>query len=235
MTKIKALVAAEWKQFMVLSTIILGVVGMTGVLNFSNPFLFQRFISEINPIAAILLSGILGMLSLSYLLSKGWFSIYKKENLKGSFRYAWLVVVFASIAIFIDWEIVYPADMNIPFPESLLFYPVMGFFVEMLFHVLPLTVLLFLLTSIFKNTNREKLMWLCIVIVAMLEPVYQILFMESFPTWAITAVGIYLFLFNLTQLFIFKKFNFVSMYLFRLIYYLIWHIGWGYFRLELLF
>ena len=208
---------------------------MTGVLTFSNPFLFRRFLGELNPIIAILGSGILGLLLFSFLILKGWFSIYKKENLKRVFGYSWLVVLIASIAIIIDWMIVYPEDMNIPFPESLLFYPAIGFFVEILFHILPLTVLLFLLTSIFKNTNREKLMWLCIVIVAMLEPVYQILFMESFPKWAITAVGIYLFLFNLTQLFILKKYDFISMYLFRFLYYLIWHIIWGSLRLVLLF
>ena len=208
---------------------------MTGVLNYSNPILFQRFIGEINPIAAILLSGVIGIILLSYLMSKGWFSIYKKENFKRTLQYSWLVAFFASVAIFIDWKIVYSKEINILFPESLLFYPAIGFFVEMLFHILPLTLLLFLLTSIFKKIEHEKLIWICIVMVSVLEPVYQVIFMDVYPTWSKAAVGVYLFLFNLTQLFIFKKYDFISMYLFRLIFYTIWHIGWGYFRLELLF
>ncbi len=235
MKRLQKFISTNRFQYKIFAALVIGVLGMTGILKYSNPSFFQRFIGEINPIIAILGSGILGLLLFSFLLVKRWFIICKKENFKKAFRYAWLVVVFASIAILIDWEIVYPEDMNIPFPESLLFYPAIGFFVEIVFHVLPLTVLMFLLTSIFKNANREKLIWLCIVIVAVLEPVYQILFMESFPGWAIVAVGVNLFLFNLTQLVIFKKYDFISMYSFRLIYYLIWHIGWGYFRLELLF
>ena len=68
MTKFKNLGAAENKQFIILSAIILGVTGMTGVLNFSNPLLFQRFIGEINPIVAIFFSGILGLLLFFFLL-----------------------------------------------------------------------------------------------------------------------------------------------------------------------
>ena len=40
---------------------------------------------------------------------------------------------------------------------------------------------------------------------------------------------------QLAQLLIFKKYDFNSMYAFRLVYYLFWHIGWGHLRLRLLF
>ena len=47
-------------------------------------------------------------------------------------------------------------------------------------------------------------------------------------------VSLHIFLINLIQLWLFKRYDFVSMYTFRLVYYLIWHIGWGWVRLEVL-
>ena len=83
-------------------------------------------------------SVILGFISLSFLLSKKWFTIHKKYSIKKVFPYAGLTVFFALVAILIDINIVYPADMNIPFPESLLFYPIIAFLVEIIFHVVPM-------------------------------------------------------------------------------------------------
>ena len=37
------------------------------------------------------------------------------------------------------------------------------------------------------------------------------------------------------ELLIFKRYDFIAMYAFRLVYYLIWHIVWGYARLRSLF
>jgi len=85
---------------------------------------------------------------------------------------------------------------------------------------------------------EEKNKWgdrICIVVVAVLEPTYQASHMSGFPIWSIIAVWTNLFLFNLTQLVIFKKYDFLSMYLARLIYYFVWHIAWGFNRLNLLF
>jgi hypothetical protein len=235
MTKFNELISAERNQYKVLVALLIGVVGMTGVLNYSNSFPFHRFIGRITPLLAMLFIAILGFLLLSFLLSKGWFSIYKKKSLKGIFRFSWLLVFFASIAILLDWKINFPKDINIPFPESLLFYPSIAFLVEIIFHILPLSVLLFFLTSIFKNIDYNKIIWVSILVVAMLEPTYQIIFMDSFPTWAMFIVWFNLFLFNVIQLFIFKKYDFISMFSFRILYYAIWHIIWGYFRLQLLF
>lgn len=38
-----------------------------------------------------------------------------------------------------------------------------------------------------------------------------------------------------TRLALFKRYDFVTMYTFRLVYYLLWHIVWGVIRLRLLF
>ena len=237
MKKIKELISRERSQYPVFIGLSIGIVVLTGILYFFDISLFRRFIGAINPLAASFLIVLLGFISLSFLLSKGWFTIYKKENLKGLFRRSSLAALFALITILVvDLNAPFPADINVFFPESLLFYPAIGFFVEILFHVLPLSILLIFLTSIFQNISHEKIIWICIFIVSLLEPVYQTIPMfSSGPLWAAVIVLLNLFLFNLSQLFIFKRYDFISMYSFRLAYYLIWHIVWGYLRLKLLF
>jgi hypothetical protein len=48
-------------------------------------------------------------------------------------------------------------------------------------------------------------------------------------------VGVHIYVFNALQLYVFKRYDFLSMYAFRLVYYLHWHVVWGYMRLQLLF
>jgi len=137
-------------------------------------------------------------------LKKG-FSIYKKDALMAFLRVSPITLLFAFIAIFVDLKMVFPAEMNIPFPEALLFYPAIGLVVEMLFHVLPLALLLFLTGLVFNHKNTNGLMWGSMIIVALLEPVYQVVFMEEDPLWAKMLTWINLFVFNLLSFLIPNK------------------------------
>lgn len=236
MTTIKVLISRDRLQYLIFFSLSLAVTGLTGMIYFTNDQPFERFIGKVNPLLAGIFIVILGGILLTVLLSRGWFEIYKKENLKGLHRSAGLAAILGIIMILVDLKIVFPADTNILFPASLLFYPAIGFFVEILFHVLPLTLLLVALTSLFRNLRFDKILWISIVIVALLEPVYQTLWMGGrYPLWAVAYVGFQVFLINLFQLIIFKRYDFISMYSFRLVYYLFWHIGWGYIRLKVLF
>lgn len=237
MSKIKELITQEWLQYQVFLGLSIVVMGLTGIIYFTNNQPFERFIGGLNPLLAGMLIIILGGILLTFLLSQGWFAIYKKENLKGLYRSSGLAAIFGLIMILFDLKIVFPADTNILFPESLLFYPAIGFFVEILFHVLPLSILLISLTSIFKNLSYKYIIWICILIAALLDPIYQIEWMGSlnrYPLWAVAYVGLHVFLINLFQLLIFKRYDFISMYSFRLVYYILWHIVWGYIRLKVL-
>ncbi len=157
MTKIKGLISKERSQYQIFIGLSIVVIVLTGILYFSDNLLFQRFIGGINPLIASFFIVFLGVISLSFLLSKGWFAIYKKENLKGLFRRSSLAALFALITILVvDLKVPFPADMNVLFPESLLFYLAIGFFVEILFHVLPLSILLISLTSIFIYGGETK-------------------------------------------------------------------------------
>lgn len=235
MEKLKALIAIHTFQFKVFTYFFVGVFTAVAILNFSKPFIFQRFLGAINPLFAFLLSGVLGYLFLSFLLLKKWGFIYRKKNVKALLSSFGLVLLFVCIAILVDLKIIYPADTHLLFPESILFYPAMAFLVEIIFHLVPLSLLLFLGTSLFRKTNAEIIFWNCIVITSLLEPTYQVFFMKGFPMWAAIVVWLNVFFFNLTQLVIFKKYDFISMYLLRIFYYLVWHILWGYFRLDILF
>ena len=238
LTQIMGLISRERLQYQVYCGVSIGVLGLTGILYFSNKLLFERFLGRINPILAFLLIIFLGGIFLSHLLSQGMFAIFIRENLEGLFRRSSLAALFVFISILVDFKVGFPAQMNILFPKSLAFYPAIGFLVEILFHVLPLSILFISLTSIFKNIRNENIIWICILIVALLEPIFQTMDMASsnqFPLWALALVGLNIFLFNLSQLLIFKRYDFISMYSFRLVYYLIWHIAWGYIRLKLLF
>jgi len=88
-----------------------------------------------------------------------------------------------------------------------------------------------------KNISDSKIIWICILIVSLLEPTFQTIMGSSnqSPLWAVAIVWLNLFLFNVSQLLIFKWYDFISMYSFRLVFYIIWHIVWGYIRLKLLF
>lgn len=233
--KFKKLIFIERKQYSFFTSFITVIVILTAILTCKNDILFERFLGELDPLATILFSIVLSFLLLSFLMYKGWFLIYKTGKLKDLLPFLGILALFAFVSIIVDWNIIFPKEMNILLPESLLFYPVIAFFVEFLFHILPLTILLIILNSVFKTISFDRLLWICVLLVAMFEPTYQTIYMGSYATWAIIVVWVNLYLFNITQLMIFKKFGFIKMYSFRLLYYLLWHIIWGTMRLDVLF
>jgi hypothetical protein len=230
--------STERLQYRVYLGVSLVVFSFTFVLYLSERRVFQRFLGSIDPIAAFLIVIVVGFILLSFLLTKKGFVIFEKENLMGLLRFAGLAALLGVIMIIVDTQIIFPADLNILFPQSLLFYPAIAFFVEILFHVVPLTLLIALMSSTLKNLHLNTISWISIAIISIAEPIYHSMGMmssEHFPVWAVAYVGFHIFLINFFQLLIFKKYDFISMYSFRFAYYLIWHIGWGYLRLFWLF
>ncbi len=236
--KNKASINHKPSQFLAFALLSLFALASAGMLYFSGSTAFQRFFGKINPLLAVLLVALAGIIAFSVLLFRGWFAIYNREHLRrGLLTAAALATPLGVLIILVDLAGVFPEGINVRFPESLLFYPAIGFVVEIVFHVLPLTLLLFLLTSLSRKLAFEKIVWPCIVLISVAEPVFQALLSASnhYPLWADLYVGFHIFLINLIQLWLFKGYGFVSMYAFRLAYYLIWHIGWGWLRLEVVF
>lgn len=225
-------------QFLAFALLSLFALASAGILHFSGSTAFQRFFGKINPLLAVFFVALAGVLAFSVLLRRGWFAIYNRDRLRrGLLTAAALATPLGVLIILVDLAGVFPADINVPFPDSLLFYPAIGFVVEIIFHVLPLTLLLLILTSLSRKLVFEEIIWPCMLLIAVAEPVFQAVLSASdhYPLWADLYVGFHIFLINLIQLWLFKGYGFVSMYAFRLAYYLIWHIGWGWLRLEVLF
>ena len=235
-SKIRQIISKERVQVIVYGIISVVLLTFTGILYVFNPLSFVRFFGSINPLLLVPVILGLGLLFLIFFVSKSWFNIYNKNNLKKMLKYQPIALLLASIAILIDIWFKYPEDTNILFPESLLFYPIMGFVAETIFHIIPLALILLVLNGILKNFNLQRYMWICIIIISLIEPIFQALSIPShFPLGVSIYMSFHLFLFNAIQLYFFKQYDFFSMYSFRLVYYLLWHIIWGYFRLGVLF
>lgn len=226
---------ANPSQYRIYFSLSIIVTALGSILYYLDADPFIRFLGNLNPLLAIIISIFTGLFLLKYLINKANFSIYKRSNTKNSLILIGLAFLFGIEIIVADiWFIEYPADINIPFPKSLLFYPTIGFIVEVFFHLLPLSIIIFILSQ-FSNLSLIKVIWISLISVSILEPIYQMWFVSQNSLLIVIYTGIHVFLFSLTQLLIFKRFDFISMYLFRLVFYSIWHIFWGYHRVDILF
>jgi hypothetical protein len=117
----------------------------------------------------------------------------------------------------------------------LAFYPAVGYVAELLFHVLPLALTLVVLQPFRKRLGTDRLVWLAIGFVAVLEPTFQVLFGGDLLSPLAVYTWAHVFAISLLQLAIFRRYDFVSMVTVRLVYYCYWHILWGVVRLDVLF
>lgn len=227
---------AKRNQYQILMGLSLIIALMSFVLNLWGSQGFQRFFGNNNPLIVVSIVIILSFVLLSWFISQGWFAIYRKKNLKDLLLPFSLVIPISVGIILVDSIVVFPESLNILFPESLLFYPTIGFVAEVIFHLLPLALLLAIFISFFKVANHNKIIWVSIFIVSIIESVFQIVgFIGVYVWWSIAYVLLHVFVINVIQLWLFKRYDFITMYAFRIVFYLIWHIAWGYIRLQVLF
>lgn len=197
---------------------------------------FRWILGELNPIIVFALASIVGAAALWLLQARYNFVLFMgKGTIPGLKLAAVLATVLAIAMVAADFFIRFPEDTNVPVPQALLFYPVVGFVAEIIFHVIPLALLLIILNSLGGWIGKERVIWLGFIVVAVLEPTFQVLFVGKIDTWGAVYTWIHIFAFNILQLYVFRRFDFVSMYSFRLVYYAYWHILWGVIRLNVLF
>jgi len=213
------------------------VLGLTTIAYSVDILVFRRLLGE-TPIVAGLLICIVGLVLLTVLLSGGRFWFYRRGNLNGLLYSSGLAAVFGAVAILADYVLrFYAADINVRFPESLLFYPAMGFYAEIIFQVLPLTFALTILSRMSKGEHGWRNVWIAILVASLFEPAFQVFPLVSgqFPVWFAFFEFFRIFLIIVSQLSFFRRYDFVTMYWFRIVYYSFWHISWGYLRIGLLF
>ena len=219
-------------QYAVLGGTALAAVALTAVQARLDRSVFERFIGGINPLAAMVAVGAVALAALPYLRRHARFEVITRDGLRSGIRFAFVATpLFAASAIAADLVLRYPEDMNVAVPEALLFYPAIAFLVEVLLHALPLALLVTVFAREGIRSNRQ--FWVLAAPVALIEAVVQA------ATAATTATAIFsglqLVAFGLVQLHVFRRFGFISMFGFRLVYYCLWHILWGSLRLPLLF
>lgn len=127
--------------------------------------------------------------------------------------------------------------MNVSAPGSFRFYPTIGYVAEVAFHLLPLSLFLLVLGMASRAPASDRLLWAGLLLTACAEPVFQVAFsLRSHSSTALEGfVAVHLLVYSVVALWVFRRYDFVTMYLFRFVYYAWWHIAWGTVRLHLLF
>lgn len=215
------------------AAIFLFAVAASAVLTWSDGSVYRFLLGDLNPLLVTAAAAILGAVALQCLAVLGWFPAGGASGRSVALASV-LGAALTVPVIVVDLMGGFPAELNVRFPESLLFYPSIAVVAEAAFHLVPLALLATVWRWISLELPRARLF--AIGIAALIEPVLQVVWgSDMSPTWANVYVGIHLLVFNVAALEIFRRSGFVALYGFRLGYYLVWHITWGYFRLPLLF
>jgi hypothetical protein len=124
-----------------------------------------------------------------------------------------------------------PKPPTVDFPLSLPAYLSGGILSEILLHLIPVVLLVWIIgTIILRGKWQEQVFWVVAVLVSLLEPVLQIggLYQMGLLSNAVIAcvLFVYIFAVNMTLLYFFRKYGFLATVASRLALYLIWHIVW---------
>lgn len=197
------------------------------------PSLFDAYLGGASPVLALVVICVCGWIALSSLNENGYFVLSRLESRRqGLLVAACLSLPFMALVTIVDLTQGFPQEINVPLPDSLSFYPVMGYVVELLFHAIPLALLLPLIGKVFRSWTAESQVTMCIVAVASLEATFQL---AQATKHLAVFTAVHLLLFGIVELYLWRRFDFVSMYAFRIIYYAYWHVAWGHLRLLWLF
>lgn len=226
------------RQFLAFAVLALGVFGATGLLAADQEHLFQAYFGSLDPFVAVGLVTAVGAFSLGVLNARYAFKIIRPEAYPlGPLRAASIATLFVAPVILVDVTLGYPREINVSLPHAFLFYPIMGYVAEIVLYVFPFCLMLFVLKRLLANAGTNTVIWSCIFHTSLLESVFQFAFAvaryDFSPVNAYTSVHV--FVFGIVQMYFFWRYDFMTMYVFRMAYYLLWHMLWSQMRLELLF
>ncbi len=137
------------------------------------PGAFTRFLGNVSPLVIFSIVCVAAVFLLHIL---GRWNGFDGSGLEASVSPAiWHGAAFAFVipAILVDTIVPFPPDMNVRFPQSVFFYPAIGFLVEVLFHLLPCTLLLLLARTPGADAGRGRIIWIILATVALIEPAFQ--------------------------------------------------------------
>lgn len=220
-------------DLVVLAAISLLALAAAAVLTYWSVSYFEPFIGSAPPALLIAVAAALGIPTLVYLQSRHWIHIRSPRNATAGLIVSFLLAsIFGAAIVIVDLLVGVGPVWTVPPPQSVLFYPAVAYVVEIVFHVLPMGLLLLLFGGLAGKYRPGNAFGSIAIGVALIEPVFQLYF--NLPGLMISfvdvIVGLHIYFINLAQLYIFRRFDFVSMLVFRLVYYLHWHIVWGFLR-----
>ena len=226
-------VRTQYVAFLALAAVLACLTAIQAVASRAD---YDRYFGGLPPTIVVLAAGAIGLGTLAMLRSIAGFRIVAGcatgRGIAVSAGYATLLAVAIIVA---DVLIGYPENTNVPVPQAFLFYPTVGFVAEVVFHLVPLTLLVLALRPLRHRIGIDRVVSIAVVITAVAEPTYQILFEGERLTWASGYTWVHVGAIAFLQLRVFRRYDFASLFAFRMIYYAYWHIIWGVIRLTVLF
>lgn len=144
---------------------------------------------------------------------------------------AW-TAVFALVVTLLDLAAPFDANINVPLPYSLLFYPALAYVAETLFHVVPLSVVMLLTRDDHSACVRARLRQLGLGCVVLIEPVFQAsLAAPGRPTWAEALTFMHIGAINALLVTLVVRRGPFAAFAQRVAYYAYWHVLYGELRL----
>lgn len=193
---------------------------------------FERLLGPLPPAATVAATGAIGVGALRFLESRGFWRAASRSRTTRGLAVATLVTLpFAAVAIGVDVAFGFGQDMNVAWPRAWLFYPAIAVVAEAVFHLLPLAALLRLTRWRFADQALDRRAASLILATAAVEPAVQVALGSSLPVFVVPHV----YVFGVVQLVLLRRYGYLPMLWFRIMYYLLWHVLWGQARLELLF
>jgi hypothetical protein len=118
-------------------------------------------------------------------------------------------------------------SINVPFPESILFYSGGAIVVEAVYRLILITLPLWLTANVvLRKRGQAAVFWVLALLTSALEPAGLVGFLAGHPAlmlvMAVGGFGI-----NLFEAYLFRRHGFLAPLAFRLAYYLVWHITGG--------
>jgi hypothetical protein len=213
-----------------LFTFLVVTVGISVACVAYDPAFYRKILGRLNPILLFPVAAVAAYGAFRYLRKFDLYFVDEALTLQRLLGCLLLGGALGSMPVLIDLWQRFPEDINVLFPRSVLFYPTIGVLAEIVFHLLPATLLLVLFRA-----SIRKHPWVLVVLVAAVEPVFQVAFgLEANGlTLRDGLVFLEVFAFGLVQLRVFLKYGFFAMYVCRIGFYLTWHFWWGSMRLGI--
>lgn len=138
--------------------------------------------------------------------------------------------LFLATDLMTDMSRLQQEQLNIPavdiaFPASIFVYSAAAIFVEVVYRLLPIPLLLGLISIFVRGQSaREKVFWALAVLTSMIEPLTNTAASQFLAPLALTFVLIQSFATNFLQALFFRKYGFLAAILLRVAFYIPFHV-----------